>query len=104
MFRTRFVCLVTALVCAAGLVMGVSALELDCDRTYCFSAEDFSQQEGLAGICITELPDPQTGTVFLGSRVLRSGDILTAGQLAQMTFSPLQTDGDQEAVITFRPF
>ena len=104
MFPKRIVCLLTALCCAAGICIGASALEVDCDDTYCFSADDFSSaEEPIAGICITHLPDPKTGTVMLGSRVLRSGDILTAEQVAQMTFLPLKTEEDQTAVVTFLP-
>lgn len=103
MFRTRFVCLLLALCCLLGLGGAALALEVDCDAAYCFSAEDFSQEEPLAGICILELPDPDTGTVLLGSRVLRSGDILTADQLAQMTFAPLRTEADAEASVTYLP-
>ena len=103
MFRTRIVCAMLAACCLLGVCAGVSALEVECDSTYCFSAEDFSAEETVSGICITGLPDASTGTVMLGSRVLRTGDILTADQLAQMTFSPLQTLEDQDAVVTYLP-
>ena len=104
MFPKRTVCLLAALCCVVGLCAGAAALEVDCDSTYCFSADDFSQtEEQLSGICIMELPDPATGTVMLGSRVLRSGDILTAEQVARMTFAPLKTEEDQTAVVTFLP-
>lgn len=103
MYRTRFLCAVAAAACLMGLCAGASALEVECDTSYCFRAEDFSGEEPLAGICITGLPDPETGTVMLGSRVLRPGDILTADQLAQMTFAPLQTDTDRDAVVTYLP-
>jgi len=104
MFHKRVVCLLAVLCCTVGVCAGAAGLEVDCDDTYCFSASDFSQEETpLAGICITELPDPDTGTVMLGSRVLRSGDILTAEQVAQMTFAPLKTEEDQLAVVTFLP-
>ena len=103
MFRNRIVCAVLAACCLLGLCAGVSALEVECDSTYCFSPEDFSAEEAISGICITGLPDASTGTVMLGSRVLRTGDILTADQLAQMTFSPLQTLEDQDAVVTYLP-
>jgi hypothetical protein len=103
MLRTRIACLVTALACLAGLCAGVSALEVDCDTTYCFSQEDFAPEEQLAGICIMELPDANTGTIMLGSRVLRPGDILTAEQLEQMTFLPLKSQQDVDAVVTYLP-
>lgn len=99
-FPFRFLCLI---LCAFCLLPAVFAAEVDCDAVYCFTAEDFAAEEQLAGICITHLPDPDTGTVLLGSRVLRSGDILTADQLEKMTFSPLRTDDDREAVVTYLP-
>ena len=85
--------------------MGISveAAEVDCDATYCFTPADFSQEEGLRGICITQLPDANAGTVMLGNRVIRSGDILTAEQLATLTFAPLRTQQDQDAVVTYLP-
>ena len=104
MFRTRIVCVLAAASCLLGLCAAASAVEVDSDSVYCFSAEDFSsEEEALAGICITGLPDTDTGTVMLGSRVLREGDILTADQLAQMTFASLATETDQDAVVTYLP-
>ncbi len=101
MFRKQTICLLLVMSCVAGCV-AASAAEVDCDATYCFTQEDFSENP-LTGICITGLPDPETGTVMLGSRVLRSGDILTAAQITQMTFVPIQTERDQEAVVTYLP-
>ena len=104
MFRVRFVCLLLALCCLLGLGGSVLAAEVDCDAVYCFTAQDFSgAQEPLVGICITDLPDVSTGTVMLGSRVLRSGDILTADQVAQMTFAPLRTKEDAQATVSYLP-
>ena len=103
MFRKRILCLAAAVCCLVSLGAGASAAEVDCDGVYCFSAGDFSGEEALAGICITGLPDASVGTVKLGSRVLQPGDILTAGQIAQMTFSPLRSDDDREAVVTYLP-
>lgn len=100
-FPFRFLCLLLCALCL--LPMAATAAEIDCDAIYCFTAEDFAAEEQLTGICITQLPDPDTGTVLLGSRVIRSGDILTAQQLEQMTFSPLRTDDDREAVVTYLP-
>ena len=102
MFRIRFICLLLALLCVLGTGTVVLAAEVDCDATYCFQATDFGQ-ETLKGICITELPQAQTGTVMLGSRVLQPGDILTADQIAQMTFAPLRTQQDRDAVVTYLP-
>ena len=103
MFRTRIICLAAALVCMLSLGSIVLAAEVDCDATYCFSPADFSENDELAGICITQLPDASTGTVLLGSRVIRKGDILTAQQVSQMTFVPLRTETDRDAVVTYLP-
>lgn len=103
MFPKSFFRICALVLCLLSLTFSVTALEVDCDSTYCFSAEDFAGDEPLVGICITGLPDADTGTVMLGARVLRAGDILTADQVAQMTFAPLQTEQDQEAVVTYLP-
>lgn len=104
MFRVRFVCLVLILTCLLTLGGGVLAAEVDCDTTYCFTSADFSTSEQpLAGICITQLPDSTSGTVMLGTRVLRNGDILTAEQVAQMTFAPLYTKTDAQACVSYLP-
>lgn len=96
-------CVVAAMLCASTLVLRAAAVEVDCDAAYCFSAEEFSAGEELAGICITGVPEPDAGTVMLGQRVLRPGDILTAQQLEQMTFHPLRTETDLQAQMTYLP-
>ena len=103
MFRASFVCLLLAVCCVVCLSTGVSAAQVDCDTTYCFLPEDFESEEPLEGICVTSLPDSRTGTVMMGSRVIRCGDILTADQLTQLTFQPLRAEADQEAVVTYLP-
>lgn len=103
MFSKSFFRTCALALCLLFIPVGVTALEVDCDSTYCFSAEDFSGEEPLVGICITDLPDAKTGTVMLGARVLRAGDILTAEQMTKMTFLPLPTQQDQQAVVTYLP-
>ena len=104
MFRARFVCFLLAACCLLCLCGSVTAAEVDCDTIYCFTSQDFSQSEDpLLGICITDLPQANAGTVMLGSRILQEGDILTADQVAQMTFSPLLTEEDTSAQITYLP-
>lgn len=104
MFHSRFLCLLLIACLCLGLTGTALAAEVDCDATYCFSADDFSgEEEQIIGICITQLPDPQTGTVMLGHRVLRPGDILTAEQVAQMTFSPLRTEENTTAEVMYLP-
>lgn len=103
MFRKRIVGALLALALAGSLAGTVCAVEVDSGTAYCFSSADFSEDGELTGICITELPEPSAGTVMLGSRVVQPGDILTADQLAQMTFSPLDTQVDVTAAVSYLP-
>lgn len=103
MQRTRILSLLAALCCLSGLTVPALAAEVDCGSVYCFTPEDFSQEEDLTGVCITELPEGSLGAVTLGSRVLQPGDILTAEQLAQVTFSPALTEEDLTASVTYLP-
>ncbi len=102
MCRFRLIFLMLALLM---LPVSVLAAEVDCDAIYCFSTADFQESEknALMGVCITGLPDPETGTVFLGQRVLQKGDILTAEQLSSLTFSPLLTETDTVAKVSYLP-
>ncbi len=102
MFRKRIICLAVAACCLLGAYPAIAA-EVDCDSVYCFTQDDFAGEEKLTGICITGLPDASVGTAMLGNRVLQPGDILTADQIAQMTFAPLKTETDQEAIVTYLP-
>ncbi len=104
MFQKRFLCLLAVLACLLSCGTAAMALETSSDAVYCFTAEDFSNAEdALSGICVTGLPAPSAGTVMLGSRVLQRGDILTAQQLAELTFCPVRSETDTDAVMTFLP-
>ena len=104
MFRKRFLSLILALACFVCLGSVAYAAQVDCDAVYCFTSADFSHEENeVSGICITQLPDAATGTVMLGNRVIRQGDILTSQQVSEMTFNPLRTEENQDAVVTYLP-
>ena len=103
MFKTHILPLMAAFLCLGLCGLPAAAVEVDCTDIYCFSAEDFSQEQALKGICITTLPEARTGTLLLGSRVLRPGDILTANQIAMTTFSPLRTETDRTAEVGYLP-
>lgn len=100
MDRIRFGVLALAVCCL--LALPVTAAEVDSGAVYCFSAEDFSREEALIGICITDLPE-ELGLLQLNQRILREGDILTAEQVAQMTFAPLSTEVDQSLEVGYLP-
>ena len=88
----------------AGLLLPVSAAEIHCGECYCFAQEDFAPDGSqLTGICITRLPEAAKGTVMLGSRVLRPGDVLTVGQIDQMSFVTNYAQQDDVAAIGYLP-
>ncbi|MGM9588644.1 MAG: Ig-like domain-containing protein [Faecousia sp.] len=103
MFRTRMFSALAALLWVVAAALPAGAVETDCDNVYCFSSGDFSEEATLKGICITALPTAQIGTVMLGTRVLRPGDILTVDQVSQMTFCPLRTETDRCAEVGYLP-
>ena len=103
MKHKSMLCALLGVLCVCSMALGAAALEVECDTTYCFSASDFAAEEELTGICITQLPAASAGTVMLGQRVLRPGDILTAEQVAQMTFHPLRRESDLQAQMTYLP-
>ena len=92
MIRSRLFAALAAVICCLGSAVSAAAAEVDCDDVYCFSAEDFGTEE-LSGVCITDLPEREAGTVALGNRILRPGDILTAEQLSMLTFAPAPSAG-----------
>lgn len=90
--------------CALALSAPALAAEVDSDQVYCFSPMDFAPgDETLTGVCITGLPDADRGTIVLGARIIRPGDILTSDQLEQMTFCPVRSQDDQQASVTYLP-
>ena len=104
MHKFRYIALVLAVCCLLGLVVNAAPPQVDCDTVYCFTGEEFvTEEEPLAGVCITGLPEPSAGTVLLGNRILRAGDILTAQQLTKLTFQPLRTEEDAQAAISYLP-
>ena len=80
----------------------VQAAEVDSGDVYCFGAGDFSEEE-LLGICVTGLPEEAVGTVLLGQRVIRPGDILPGNQLDRLTFVPNRRETDAQAQILYLP-
>ncbi len=102
MKKIKLYALFTAIACALTVGGVALAAEVDCDSTYCFGAQDFSvDAQELKGVCITGLPEE--GTVYLGQRVIRTGDILTVQQMEQMTFRPLRTREDAVAQVSYLP-
>lgn len=102
MLRIRFLSLLMAVSCLWGIALPAAAAEVEGGSTYCFSAEDFSEDASITGICITQVPEGR-GALLLGSRVLRPGDILTAEQVAQMTFAAVASEEDSTVEVGYLP-
>lgn len=75
------------------------AATVESGSVYCFSQADFSGATQGAAL----LETPESGVLSFGSRILRAGDVLTAEQLAAVTFAPSQTETDSQAAIVFLP-
>ena len=88
--------LLSLALCAALAVPSAASQE---QSACCFSGADFGQ--GLAGICVTAVPEE--GVLRLGDRVIRRGDVLTAGQLDSLTFSPADPMADGAASVRYLP-
>lgn len=102
MFSKRLFCLLLSLCALLGAAATAAAAEVESGADYCFSPTDFSQEEDLTGICITDLPKEE-GALCLGTRILQPGDILTAEQISQMTFAPVGTETDREVAVGYLP-
>lgn len=103
MFRIRTSSLAAVLALGLFLSLPVSGAEVESGSVYCFGPADFSQEAGLTGVCITGVPETGYGALTLGSRQIRSGDILTAQQTEQLIFSPLLTQADCSVQIRYLP-
>ena len=91
-----------AMCCLLGTAGTAAAAEVESGSSYCFSPADFSGGETLTGICITDLPREE-GVLYLDTRILQPGDILTAEQLSRMTFSAAGTEADREVAMGYLP-
>ncbi len=81
-------------ICTAALCLGLLALPVAAE-TVTFPGED------LRGICITSVSGD--GTLMLGSRTVRSGDVLTASQLENLTLHPDNPEEDCAARLRYLP-
>ena len=68
-------------------------------EVYCFSTEDLTMEENSLGIVVTGVPQDAMGSVFLGTRKIIAGDVLTREQAQQLTFVPI-TGAEGDADIT----
>ena len=99
LFHRMSLCTAAGLLCSALLTVPASALEVSAGDLYCFSPADFG--EDLRGICITAVPED--GSLCLGDRTIRSGDVLTADQLRALTFFHPESESDRQTVMGYLP-
>jgi len=60
-------------------------------EAYCFKSEDFMTSPTPGnGIYLCEVPDASIGTLYYGSRALKTGDVLSTDALTSIVFSPAQ--------------
>lgn len=104
MFCKRIICFALAAVSLLGIGSSALASQVESGSTYCFTAQDFSSaEEPLAGICITGIPQSNTGAVMLGTRILQPGDILTREQVERMTFQAVESQTDTQVQVCYLP-
>ena len=97
--KTHFFRILSAVFLVTALAGNVCAQEPD--SKYCFSAGDFP--ESITGVCLTRLPETREGALMLGTRVLRTGDILTAEQAARMVFVPTPAQQSRVLEVSYLP-
>lgn len=85
MYQKMLLLLLAALTLLTPVLAGEA--ELTQQDVYCFSPTELSSGDA-AGVIITEVPFAVMGTVQLGERVIRAGDVLTAESLDKLTFIP----------------
>ena len=94
----HFIALISSLLLAATLLaLPVSASndQVVWGEIYCFSSEDLTMEADSLGIVITDVPEDTMGSVFLGTRKIVAGDVLTRQQAQQLTFVPITgAEGD----------
>lgn len=69
---------------------------------YCFSEADFSAEQTLDGIFLSQVPNPDDAGVYLGSRQLRAGDVIPSELFAQLRLKGA-SDVAGEATVVFYP-
>lgn len=85
--RLFLICLMLA---ALMLPAGAATVESVGGEAYCFAPEDFMTSPTPGnGIYLCEVPDESIGTLYYGSRALKTGDVLSADALESVVFSPV---------------
>ncbi len=77
----------------AAMVLSVPAAAADAELcwgdVYCFSSSDLTDRSDALGVLVTDVPQEDLGTVYLGARPIVAGDVLTISQAQQLTLVPV---------------
>ena len=92
----------TALAVCLLLALALPAFADGADGAYAGTFDEFARLDGLQGVFVADLPDADQASVFLGSRQLRRGDVLTANELQYLTVEPAGSWAG-EASVCFLP-
>lgn len=71
--------------------------ELGPEDVYCFRQEELAP-ENASGVMVTAVPEDALGSVMLGSRTIRPGDVLTADSLSSLSFIPTGITAGQATI------
>ena len=101
MFASTLTRRAAALTLAAALLCGIvfaADPSVSSGSLYCFRMEDFAPEGSIGGIYVVSVPD--SGELRCGSRVIRSGDVLSASSLSLLT---LNASADFAGSFIYRP-
>ncbi len=97
----RIPVLVLALAVTVSAALGcAAAIEAVSDSEYCFGEDDFLTAGALPdGIYLSAVPASSFGSVKLGSRVLRAGDVIPSSQLPALRLIPADGASGDSALV-----
>ncbi len=100
--KQKIAAIASVLLIAAVLAGSTAAVTAGEQSEYCFSVSDFTANETEPqGVFIASVPASTIGSLQLGSRVLRTGDVIPSSRLSDVRLYPVQSPtGD--AVIVYR--
>ena len=88
----HFIAPISALLLAASLLAlpaNAADDQVVWGEVYCFSTQDLTMADDSLGIVVTDVPEDTMGSVYLGTRRIIAGDVLTRQQAQQLTFVPV---------------
>ena len=96
----RIPALVLAFAMTAALVFSAVGVDAVSEYEYCFGEDDFLTAGALPdGIYLTAVPTASFGSVTLGNRVLRAGDVVPSSQLSALRLIPVSGATGDSALV-----